>query len=109
DQLELELAVTDLDPEGTMSEMLGGLGQCTSYGAVRPDELAWNVLGGDLRKGAFRILAETTTLDDPRAVDAQRQYAEVWTKISSEPPVTDLCELQAAGIKRDRVRDLLED
>ncbi|MHB8490355.1 MAG: hypothetical protein ACYDCS_09325 [Candidatus Dormibacteria bacterium] len=109
EQLEVELAATKLDLEGTSREMLGRLGQCASYGTLPPDELAWRIQGGDLRKGAFRILADVTSLDDPRAVDAQRQYAQVWTKISGEALVTDLCDLQADGQIRDRVRDLLED
>jgi hypothetical protein len=109
DQLLLELAASDLDPDGTTSEMLGRLGQCTSYGALPPDEPPWNVPGGDLRKGAHRILADVSSLDEPRAAEAQRQYKQVWTKISAEPPVADLCDLQAAQLTRDRVRDLLED
>ena len=60
-------------------------------------------------RAAFRILADVTALDDQRAVDAQQQYAQVWTKISGEPPVTDLCDLKADGPTRDRVRGLLED
>jgi predicted RNase H-like HicB family nuclease len=48
-----------------------------SYGTLPPDELAWRIQGGDLRKGALRILAAVTSLDDPRVVDAQRQYATV--------------------------------
>lgn len=109
DHLEIELPATDVDPDGTVTEMLGRLGQCTSYGALPPDELRWHVQGGDLRKGAFRILADITSLDEQRAAEAQRQYAQVWTTISAEPPVTDLCDLHAAGHTRDRLRDLLED
>lgn len=109
DHVEVEVAATDLDPEGAVNEMLGRLAQCASYGTLPPDELAWNVQGGDLRKGAYRILAGITSPDDPRAVDAQRQYAEVWAMVSTDPAVDDLCKLQAAGQTRDRVRDLLED
>jgi hypothetical protein len=108
-QLEVELAATDLDPGGTLTEMLLRLAPSTSYGALPPDELRWDVQGGELRKGAFRILADVTSRDDPRAVDAQRQYAHVWLKISAAPPVMDLCNLHAAEPKRERVRDLLED
>jgi hypothetical protein len=109
DRLEIEVAATDLDPEGAAHEMLGRLAQSASYGTLPPDELAWIVQGGDLRKGAYSILAGVTSPDDPRALDAQRQYADVWTTVSTDRTVTDLCKLQVAGQTRDRVRDLLED
>jgi hypothetical protein len=53
DRLEVEVAATGLDPDGTLHEMLARLGQCASYGTLPPDELARNVQGGDLRQGAF--------------------------------------------------------
>jgi len=110
DQLQVELRAMDLDPDGTLAEMLGRLSPCASSGALPPDELPWHIQAGDLRKGAFRILAHVTALEDPGGVDAQRQYAELWRKMSAEPEVTELCDLtRSAAHTRDRVRDLLED
>jgi len=109
EQLKVELAATGLDPDGAVTAMLARLALCASYGTLPPDELPWHVEGGDLRKGAFRILAGLSSPDDPRADGAKQAYDAVWAKISAEPAVADLCTLQAAALTRDRVRDLLED
>jgi hypothetical protein len=81
-QLEVAVAKTNLDPDGTSTAMLGRLAQFASYGAGPPDDLLWHVQGGDLRKGAFRILATLTSLDEPSVIDAQRAYEMLWTTIS---------------------------
>jgi hypothetical protein len=108
-QLRIEIAHTNLDPDGTVGAMLSLLAQCAGYGAVPPDDLPWDVQSGDLRKATFRILASATSLDEPRVIDAQEQYARLWTTISAASPVADLCALHSAGPLRERVRDLLED
>ena len=89
--------------------MLGRLSQCAGYGALPPDDLPWHVQGGDLRKGAFRILAGATSLDEPKVIDAQWEFARLWTTITTASPVADLCALRSADSTRERVRDLLED
>jgi hypothetical protein len=108
-QLEIEVALTNLDPDGTTTAMLGQLAQCASYRALPPDDLPWQVQGGDLRKGAFRILSRVTSPDEPQAIEARGAYETLWTTISSAPPIADLCALQSAELTRDRVRDLVED
>jgi hypothetical protein len=108
-QLEVEVARTTLDPDGTTTAMLGRLAQCASYGALPPDDLPWHVQGGDLRKGVFRILAGATSLDEPQVVDGQREYARLWTTISTASPIAELGALRSAESTRLRVRDLLED
>ena len=98
-RLQIEVAASGMGSEGgTLAEMLGRLGQCASGGAVPPDQLPWQLQGGDLHKGAYRIVPGIASLEDPRVLAARHAYAQLWTKISTEPAVADLCGLQAAEL-----------
>ena len=109
-RLGTEIVSSGLDLEGAVHHLLRAATHCVSVAELPADELPWRVEGGELRKGAVRLLGEVASLGDTRVVAAQEQYTRLWDTLRTSDEVAELCALRtSAGPIRERLADQLED